>query len=391
MDTEKRFAAGEMADFGMVPPSRRMSVQSYVSGGAPPREVARKRSPKRHSPTRYTNDRSAAMSSLNSSLTFSEITSSRDDDASEFSDIINPFMEASVDHQPGMPQRRRSESTLSIDSSSNNSALSSFNRSSNLLQAFVLPLAGGDDATPTRPSRQQSVADGSSSHGGDIHHHQEFDNDDDRDLMNMLKNSYDSHGEKLPALVSHRSSTSTTDSMEPYLDCLEQDFASALDARVGQLSKSAAQFRTIVQIKDRKYGIRSYKKCFVGSEAVDAMLQAGLASTRTEAVELGRAYMTYIGLFKHVCDSHMFKDKYLFYRFTATPTKDTNSTGKGSLARPEDQSSSSGSGISGDDGYVNSLIRTSIRRQSRRKSRHSAPWYALGQRFTIKEDEVMED
>jgi hypothetical protein len=77
-------------------------------------------------------------------------------------------------------------------------------------------------------------------------------------------------------------------------------------------------FRNHVVIRDRKYHFRTYKRCFVGTEAVDVMLQLGLAKTRAQAVKLGNQYLIMDGLFRHVCGDHPFQDSYLFYHFVQT-------------------------------------------------------------------------
>lgn len=80
------------------------------------------------------------------------------------------------------------------------------------------------------------------------------------------------------------------------------------------LESIAAKFKENVQVQDRKYHLKTYKECFVGSEAVDYLVESGATSTREDAVELGRALQsTY--LFEHVTRDHQFADKPLFYRF----------------------------------------------------------------------------
>jgi len=80
------------------------------------------------------------------------------------------------------------------------------------------------------------------------------------------------------------------------------------------LSRKAAIFLSVVDVKNRNHGLLKLKKCFVGSEAVDRMLSAGLATTRKEAVDLGRDFVDKLSLFRHVMGTHTFKDKRLLYR-----------------------------------------------------------------------------
>ena len=77
----------------------------------------------------------------------------------------------------------------------------------------------------------------------------------------------------------------------------------------------AADFQTNVDIKDRKYHLKTYKQVFVGSEAVDYLLAAGHAQNREDAILLGRSLVSEFHLFEHVLRDHEFKDEHLFYRF----------------------------------------------------------------------------
>ena len=54
---------------------------------------------------------------------------------------------------------------------------------------------------------------------------------------------------------------------------------------------------------------------FVGKEAVALMVQSGMASTREEAVQLGREWMAGQNLFEHVLRRLDFEDDVIFYRF----------------------------------------------------------------------------
>jgi hypothetical protein len=77
----------------------------------------------------------------------------------------------------------------------------------------------------------------------------------------------------------------------------------------------ADEFRSMVIVKDRKWRLKTYRNCFVGSEAVDMLISSGHAKTREEAVLLGRRLGQVEGLFEHVCADHPFIDGYLFYQF----------------------------------------------------------------------------
>jgi potassium-dependent mechanosensitive channel len=68
-----------------------------------------------------------------------------------------------------------------------------------------------------------------------------------------------------------------------------------------------------LEIKDRRYGLSVYAKCFVGSDAVAWLVQTQKA-TQEAAVRIGQQLMEQ-GMLHHVADEHPFRDDYLFYRF----------------------------------------------------------------------------
>jgi len=68
-----------------------------------------------------------------------------------------------------------------------------------------------------------------------------------------------------------------------------------------------------VEIKTRRYKLKLFKRCFLGSEAVDWII-AKTKISREDAVIIGQK-MIDKGLFRHVVDEQEFKDGELFYRF----------------------------------------------------------------------------
>ena len=68
-----------------------------------------------------------------------------------------------------------------------------------------------------------------------------------------------------------------------------------------------------VEIKTRHYQLKLYKRCFVGSEAVDWLVKR-LNISRTKAVAIGKKLIDK-KVIHHVCDEHSFEDGPLFYRF----------------------------------------------------------------------------
>ena len=79
------------------------------------------------------------------------------------------------------------------------------------------------------------------------------------------------------------------------------------------LSDIAAKFKDNVKLSDRSYRLKTYKQCFVGSEAVDYLVESGATATREDAVLLGNAFIE-MHMIEHVLRDHAFKDEYLFYR-----------------------------------------------------------------------------
>ena len=76
----------------------------------------------------------------------------------------------------------------------------------------------------------------------------------------------------------------------------------------------ARAIRENVEIKDRRFRMQTYEKCFVGSEACDWMVGSGLASDYEQAVLIGNMLLA-DGVFHHVLKEHDFKNEALFYRF----------------------------------------------------------------------------
>jgi hypothetical protein len=98
----------------------------------------------------------------------------------------------------------------------------------------------------------------------------------------------------------------------------------------GELGEKADRFKRYIDIRDRciaRVGAHriTYKLCFVGSEAVDALVFSEVVSTREEAVQLGRVLAKELRLFNSVTGSDVFKDEFQYYRFT----KDNSSEKEG--------------------------------------------------------------
>ncbi|WP_020586265.1 FAD-containing oxidoreductase [Desulfobacter curvatus] len=84
------------------------------------------------------------------------------------------------------------------------------------------------------------------------------------------------------------------------------------------LDDLTARIKGLFDVRDRTYGFPSkiYPKCFVGSEAVAQLVEAGIALDAENAVHIGNMLLD-AGVFHHVLDEHSFKNEKLFYRFVA--------------------------------------------------------------------------
>jgi Domain found in Dishevelled, Egl-10, and Pleckstrin (DEP) len=70
------------------------------------------------------------------------------------------------------------------------------------------------------------------------------------------------------------------------------------------LLEIATILRRELDIRDRFYRLKRHRSFFVASDAVTFMVRMKLASTRKEAVELGRRLENELGLWRHVVTEH---------------------------------------------------------------------------------------
>eukprot|EP01084_Bolivina_argentea_P102154 183055_1 len=83
-----------------------------------------------------------------------------------------------------------------------------------------------------------------------------------------------------------------------------------------ELIELTSKLKKNLEIKDRKYLLTEYPKCFVGNEAVTYMVDNNICSTRQEAVHLGKMLLA-ANIIRHVTNDHDFKDEKKFYRFSS--------------------------------------------------------------------------
>ncbi|XP_010148776.1 PREDICTED: rap guanine nucleotide exchange factor 4-like, partial [Eurypyga helias] len=85
--------------------------------------------------------------------------------------------------------------------------------------------------------------------------------------------------------------------------------------RAGKILRNTILSRAPHMIRDRKYHLKTYRQCCVGTELVDWMMQQSpCVHSRTQAVGMWQVLLEE-GVLNHVDQEHNFQDKYLFYRF----------------------------------------------------------------------------
>ncbi|CAN7996456.1 unnamed protein product [Ixodes hexagonus] len=102
--------------------------------------------------------------------------------------------------------------------------------------------------------------------------------------------------------------------------------------RAGWVLRTLLLYQAPQLVRDRKYHMRHFRRCMVGTEMVDWLLQVPPThmrlNSRAQAAGMWQVLLEE-GVIKHVTHEHQFKDKYLFYRFredeeepTKLPTSD---------------------------------------------------------------------
>uniref|UniRef100_M4AXN8 Rap guanine nucleotide exchange factor 4b n=1 Tax=Xiphophorus maculatus TaxID=8083 RepID=M4AXN8_XIPMA len=93
--------------------------------------------------------------------------------------------------------------------------------------------------------------------------------------------------------------------------------------RAGKVLRNAILSRAPHMIRDRKYHLKTYRQCCVGTELVDwLVMQSACVLTRSHAVGMWQALLEE-GVLNHVDQELGFHDKYLFYRFLDDEEEDT--------------------------------------------------------------------
>uniref|UniRef100_A0A6Q2YB27 Rap guanine nucleotide exchange factor (GEF) 4 n=1 Tax=Esox lucius TaxID=8010 RepID=A0A6Q2YB27_ESOLU len=85
--------------------------------------------------------------------------------------------------------------------------------------------------------------------------------------------------------------------------------------RAGKVLRDAILSRAPHMIRDRKYHLKTYRQCCVGTELVDWQMQhSSCVHSRNQAVGMWQVLLEE-GVLNHVDQEPTFQDKYLFYRF----------------------------------------------------------------------------
>jgi hypothetical protein len=70
-------------------------------------------------------------------------------------------------------------------------------------------------------------------------------------------------------------------------------------------------FIETLELRDRQYRMKVYKDCFVASQAMDVLIDAGHAVLREDAVGIGRDLNDSYNVFGHVMGDHLLTDAFL--------------------------------------------------------------------------------
>ena len=122
------------------------------------------------------------------------------------------------------------------------------------------------------------------------------------------------------------SNTNTNNNTSSHTNTVEDDDATTKSPLLPRMEALALEFVTRLSssrvqpyIRDRKYNLRTFRQCFLGTDAVTILVELLQSQgyrhvSRAKAVELGRDMNAQLGVFCHVTNAHPLKDEKLFYR-----------------------------------------------------------------------------
>ncbi|XP_039674908.1 rap guanine nucleotide exchange factor 4 isoform X1 [Perca fluviatilis] len=141
------------------------------------------------------------------------------------------------------------------------------------------------------------------------------------DKENISNNSFVS-------VSKHQNKKSVIESpAKSHLKCISQ-VPSEKILRAGKILRNAILSRAPHMIRDRKYHLKTYRQCCVGTELVDwQMQQSSCIHSRIQAVGMWQVLLEE-GVLNHVDQELSFQDKYLFYRFLDDEQEDASLPGE---------------------------------------------------------------
>lgn len=71
-----------------------------------------------------------------------------------------------------------------------------------------------------------------------------------------------------------------------------------------------------VSVRDRKFRLKVYEDCFVGTDGIDFLVEYLQLDRRKDAVKIAQHMNNKLSFCEHVTSDHKIKDENLFYRFT---------------------------------------------------------------------------
>ncbi|KAL6072943.1 DEP domain-containing protein [Balamuthia mandrillaris] len=143
--------------------------------------------------------------------------------------------------------------------------------------------------------------------------------------------------DKAPAVPKKKAAKGSVSSSTPEVECQPDVYWDIIEKMRRPVAEGG------LSIKNRMYHLRKYKKCFIGKELVDWLMQLedeNLSfSSRKDAVDFGNVLMEK-HFFHHVTFAHILKDDEYFYRFIQDEDTSRNVLNTGQVSSCEPPSAS---------------------------------------------------
>jgi hypothetical protein len=139
--------------------------------------------------------------------------------------------------------------------------------------------------------------------------------DHDRAVRNARQVYIDTHGQRLLLVLTETDGISIWEEGKNLQIAVDETLLHLDLVKSVDLAQLVASLRNVggIDIRDRRYHLKTYPRCFIGSDAVEWFVN-NLAINRTAAIALGQRLIDENWI-HHVVDQHIFKDDQLFYRF----------------------------------------------------------------------------